>query len=383
MYKLRDYQELAGKAACQAFADKKNGIIILPTGAGKSLVIAYIASKLQTPLLILQPSKEILEQNYSKYQDLNLFFDSSLYSASVNRKDITRVTFATIGSVINDINLFNNFKNVLIDECHLVNSSEGMYKKFLTSTKRTIVGLTATPYRLYSNSYGSQLRFITRTRPRIFEKVLYYIQIKELLSRGYLSKLRYFDLTCINMENLKSNSTNSDYTEHSILQEYKQSNFYGKLLATVRRLLSPKSGIPRKGILVFTRFVKEAEELVREIPGFALISANTPKKEREAILKAFKNGNIKGIANAQTLTTGFDYPELDTIVMARPTKSLSLWYQCVGRAIRYYPGKEGWIVDLCGNINRFGRVEDLRIINTGNEKYCIVNNEKQLTNTYL
>ena len=87
------------------------------------------------------------------------------------------------------------------------------------------------------------------------------------------------------------------------------------------------------------------------------------------------------VANVGVLTTGFDYPELDTIVMARPTMSLALWYQIVGRAIRPHPNKEaGWIVDLCGNLKRFGEVKDLRLVDSGNGKWTVYSNSRQLTN---
>ena len=148
--------------------------------------------------------------------------------------------------------------------------------------------------------------------------------------------------------------------------------------------MNPKSGCKRKGILVFTRFLKEAEQLTRSIPGCAIVSGETPKKERETILEDFKAGKIPVVANVGVLTTGFDYPELDTIVMARPTMSLAMWYQIVGRAIRPHPDKEaGWIVDLCGNIRRFGEVSDLRLIDGGNGKWAVWTKGRQLTNIWL
>ena len=112
-----------------------------------------------------------------------------------------------------------------------------------------------------------------------------------------------------------------------------------------------------------------------------MVSGDTSKSERERILAAFKAGKIKVVVNVGVLTTGFDYPELDTIVMARPTKSLSLWYQIVGRAIRPSPDKEkSWVVDLCGNLNRFGKVEDLRLIEPKPNMWQVVSNGRQLTN---
>lgn len=389
IYKLRDYQQQASDAAIRFFKDtksKRNAIMVLPTGSGKSLIIADIAARLNGYVLVFQPSREILEQNFKKLCSYGVM-DCSVYSASLNSKDVSRITFATIGSVINHPELFTHFNYVIIDECHLVNPKEGMYKEFLSMLKCKILGLTATPYRLSSSrDFGSMLKFITRTRPCVFSDVIYHVQISTLLDMGYLAKLNYYQINPVgwNELNLKVNTTGADYTDKSVVREYERIDFYGFLVSIVRRLMNPKSGGKRKGILVFTRFLKEAQRLTQSVPGTAIVSGDTPKKEREEILEAFKSGRIPVVANVGVLTTGFDYPELDTIVMARPTMSLALWYQIVGRAIRPHPDKEaGWIVDLCGNIKRFGEVKDLRLVNGGNGKWAVWSKGRQLTNVWL
>lgn len=381
--------EYAGKGEYYGFTIDGNHLycdsqFFVHHNSGKSLVIADIAFRIDSPLLVLQPSKEILEQNYAKYQSYG-YTNAGIYSASAGKKEINRITFAMIGSVVNHMDFFSHFKMVLIDECHLVKPSDGMYKRFLDATDRMVIGLTATPYRLYSDGFGgSQLKFITRTRPRVFTDVLYYCQISELLYRGYLAKLNYYDISSIDMRNVRSNSTGADYSDKSLVQEYQRSGFYGNLVSTVYRLLRPKSGVPRKGILVFTKFVKEAEMLVRDIPCSAIVTGTTNKKEREDILRNFKLGLIKVVVNVGVLTTGFDYPELDTVVMARPTKSLALWYQIVGRVIRPHKSKEcAWVVDLCHNLKRFGRVEDLMLCEPSRGRWCVMNNNRQLTNVYF
>ncbi len=388
MYTLRPYQEQASKAAVTAFKgkSKKNGLLVLPTGAGKSLVIADIASKLDSPLLIFCPSKEILEQNYAKLQSYGVF-DCGVYSASVGCKDINRITFATIGSVMNHMRDFSHFKYVMVDECHLCNSKGGQYKEFFDAEDRQIVGLTATPYRLGRGLNGSSiLKFLTRTRPRIFETVLYYCQISELLAKGYLADLRYFDCTTLDMTRVQSNSTGADFDEESLKLEYERSGFYDQLTSTTLRVLKPKNKIPRKGVLVFTRFTEEAFRLTEKLKSkgirAAIVTGDTPKKEREDILEKFKNGTIKVVSNVGVLTTGFDYPALDTVILARPTKSLSLYYQMVGRAIRPCKGKDGWVIDLAGNYRMFGKVSDLRIDleQPGSSRWCIKSHGKQLTN---
>ncbi len=387
-YTLRDYQRNASEAAVMAFKSKKkeNGLLVLPTGSGKSLIIADIASKIDAPLLVFCPSKEILEQNVAKFSNYGIL-DFGVYSASAGCKDINRITFATIGSVMNHMDDFKQFKYVMIDEAHVVNSKGGMYYDFINAADRQVIGLTATPYRLNSYMGGSMLKFLTRTRPRVFTKVLYACQVSDLLAKGFLAHLRYFDLTNIDMSRVRSNSTGADYDEKSLQQEYERSGFYDKLAQTTFRVLHPKNGIPRKGILVFTRFVREAKELSgkMEAKGFpsAIVTGETPKREREEILAKFKKGIIKVVANVGTLTTGFDYPELDTVIMARPTKSLALWYQCVGRAIRPCNGKDGWIIDLGQNYRRFGKVEDLKMLDTGKGKWIVNSNGKQLTNVLM
>lgn len=388
-YQLRDYQQQASDAAVSFFNDKKkkhNALIVIPTGGGKSWIIADIAKRLNENVLVFCPSREILIQNFEKMQKI-LPFDCAIYSASVGQKQIAKITFATIGSVKSHPELFTHFKNIIVDECHLVNPKEGMYRDFFDTVKCKMLGLTATPYRLSSSrDYGSMLKFITRTKPHVFYEVIYHVQVSTLLDMGYLAKLNYYPMNPSgwNEMNLKTNSTGADYTDKSVQEEYERIDFYGYLVHIVQRLMNPKAGGKRKGILVFTRFLKEAERLTQSIPGCAIVSGNTPKGERERILEEFKAGEIPVVANVGVLTTGFDYPELDTVVMARPTMSLAMWYQIVGRAIRPHPSKEaGWVVDLCGNIKRFGKVEDLHLHNSGNGKWAVYSKGRQLTNVWF
>lgn len=384
MFQLRDYQKQASDRAVEFFQSKSqmNAIEVLPTGSGKSLVIADIANRLEGHTLVFQPSKEILEQNYNKICSYGVL-DVSIYSASFNSKQINRITYATIGSVIHHKELFQHFEHIIVDECHLVNSKGGMYENFLTEIKCKVLGLTATPYRLSSTGWGTMLKFLTRTKPRIFSKVIYHVQIQTLLSMGYLAELDYFytPAPLYDERNLKDNSTGADYTDLSVQREYERIDFYSWLVQIVKRVMIPKSGKKRNGILVFTRFLKEAERLAGEIDGCAMVSGDTPKSERERILEAFKAGSIPVVVNVGVLTTGFDYPELDTIIMARPTKSLSLWYQIVGRAIRPSPMKDkGWVIDLCGNLNRFGKVQDLMLVEPKPNMWQVQSNGRQLTN---
>lgn len=174
MYKLRSYQkDMSEKALWYLKNYQKPFILVAATGAGKSLVIADIAHKLDEPILILQPSKELLEQNYEKLLSYDNTLDIGIYSASKNRKEVRKFTYATIQSIYRKPELFAHFKYVIIDECHQVNPKKlgGMYATFLNAIGcRNVCGLTATPYRLQQKYfkengqmfYTSHLKMLTR-----------------------------------------------------------------------------------------------------------------------------------------------------------------------------------------------------------------------------
>lgn len=380
MYQLRDYQQASVDAAVKFFKSpgKTNGLIVLPTGAGKSLVIANIAYRLDAPVIIFQPNKEILEQNYAKLCSYDVW-DTGIFSASFGRKEVRKITFATIGSAINNMTAFRQFKYIIVDECHYVNAERGMYKEFFDVLNCRVLGLTATPYRLHSSSLGAMLKFLTRTRKRVFHELLYHVQVSTLQQRGYLATMNYYQLNIVDPARLKLNSTGADFTDESLREYYKEIKYNDTLENIIRRLVVAG----RKSILVFTRFVDEAEHLVHtlDVPA-AVVSGETPKNERERILTGFKEKRITVVANVGILTTGFDYPELATVVLARPTMSLSLYYQMCGRAIRPYKDKVSWIVDLCGNFKRFGRVDhlELRPERPESKLWAVYSGQKQLTN---
>lgn len=394
VYQLRDYQQQASNAALSFFLDTEqngNAIIVLATGGGKSLVIADIAYRLKSDVLVFNPSKEITQQNYAKMKSYGV--ECSMYSASVGEKVISKITFATIGSVKNYPELFSHFKYVIVDECHYVNSKKGMYKDFIKALDCKVLGLTATPYRLETevdmdwktrkfNSATSYLKMLTDYKKPIFSDIIYNIDAGTLLHKGFLSKLKYYNLPPKgwNEEGLFKNTTGSDYTDSSVRFMQKKVDFDRYLVSIVRRLLNPKDGNKRNGILVFTRFVEEAKALSENVEGGAYISGDMTKTNRERILKEFEEGKIKVLANAGVLIVGYDRPDLDTVVLASPTLSLARYYQEIGRAIRLHPSKkEGWIVDVVGNFKRFGRVEELKLSKTEKGTWCITSNGRQLT----
>lgn len=373
----RQYQQEAITAALNFFNSKgkNNAIEILPTGSGKSVVIANIAMGLEGKTLVFQPSKEILEQNLKKFQSYG--FRAGVYSASAGSKHIDKITFATIGSVAKKHHLFKDVKHIIVDECHLVNSKGGMYEEFIKSVPEArVLGLTATPYRLSAGLEGAMLKFLTRTRPRIFNEVLYSIQNDVLFNAGHLCKLEYFSFDVVDRTMLQTNASGTDFTDASLKAYYRQINMPQLTIGYANRLLAK-----RKNLLIFCSLISEANEVSKGIPGSVVLTGDTETRERERILSQFKSGILKCVINVGVLTTGFDYPELECVLMARSTMSLALYYQILGRGMRPHPNKEScWIVDLGGNIKFFGKIETMRIQQNEKGLYSIWNCGRQLTN---
>ncbi len=296
-------------------------------------------------------------------------------------KYVDKITFATIGSVAKKHHLFEQFKNIIIDECHLVNAEDGMYRNFIKSLNHAkVLGLTATPYRLSAGFDGAMLKFLTRTSPRIFNKVLYYIQNDVLFNNGFLAQLEYYNFNLIDRTMLETNSTGTDFTEASLRTYYRKIDMPTKTKEMANRLLAK-----RRNLLVFCSLIEEANKVSAGVPGSVVITGETEASKRDTILKQFKKGLIRCVINVGVLTTGFDYPELECVLIARSTMSLSLYYQIVGRVMRPFTYEDGtkkvaWVVDLGGNINFFGKIETMKITTDAKGLFIVKNNGRQLTN---
>lgn len=371
MIKLRDYQEYAVNKGIEYFNDKKekkNKIIASPCGSGKSILCGAIANALEN-CLIFQPSKELLEQNYSKF--LQFGGNATIYSASAKQKVLSKKCFATIGSVKNLGKEFREIgiRNVIMDECHLFSDKDsGIFKKFISELGEgvKILGLTATPFKMkvvsgdtvYDNY--SEIRLLTRMRPKLFNDFLINIPNSYIHSENYWKKMKYISKSVSTTE-LKLNTTGSDYTEESLSIWYNFNEISKHIINELEIQLKNN----KTSILVFVPNVQNAIDLQKLCKNSNVITAQTKSKEREQILKNFVEKPVNEpqiLFSVATLLVGFDAPNIDCLICARATNSLGIWLQMLGRAVRKSEFVEkSFIIDFTENLKKFGKIEEIDI----------------------
>lgn len=399
MYTLRDYQDGMATAIISAFEAPKPQpfVAVAATAAGKSLVIAEVCHRLpKSKVLILQPSKEILEQNYAKLKSYGIT-DIGLYSASVGSKEIAQYTFATIQSIYKNPQDFADFEYCIVDECHQVapKNMNGMYIKFFRETGIVkIAGLTATPFRLENmflppkgnsrfGSYTGSIKMLNRiTKNSFFRNIIYKVEMADLIAKGYLTRPQYHTFDT-DMSDLLVNTTGSNYDEDSV-ERWSDRNLGN--LAQVAAQLDKK----HQRVLVFCSSLRQAGRAVELLESMGIhaeaLDGKMPKKPRENLIERFQDGRLRWVVNVGTMTTGFDCPPLDAVVLMRPTMSVALYVQMLGRCLRLdpaNPNKEAHFYDFTGTVQKFGRAETIRVVKEDGFKDMLVSEVGRVDNVAL
>ncbi|MEK2689687.1 DEAD/DEAH box helicase [Bdellovibrio sp. GT3] len=352
MYQLRPYQQEAVQATLQHFRkEKAPAVIVLPTGAGKSLVIAELARLARGRVLVMAHVKELVEQNHAKYISFGL--DAGIFSAGLDRKDSSqKVIFGSIQSIARaDEGFFDNFSLVVIDECHRVSmEGETQYFQVVTKLKKMnpeicVLGLTATPYRLglgWIYNYHQDKKLQQTTEDRFFKKCIFELSIGYMIKNKYLTPPLKIDspVACYDFSSLKLHGTSYVTSQiEALLKDQK------RITPLVIKNIVDMS-VDRHGVMIFTSSVNHAIEIMKSLPPYvsALVVGDTEVEERDEIINAFKARKLKFLVNVSVLTTGFDAPHVDVIAILRPTESVSLYQQIVGRGLRLSEGKSDCLV---------------------------------------
>lgn len=362
---LRDYQQRAIDELYAWFEQNQTGnpCLVLPTGSGKSHIIAALCKNAiqqypETRILMLTHVKELIEQNAEKMIQHWPNAPLGIFSASLRRKDLEEpITFAGIQSIRNRAQEIGHIDLAIIDECHLVShKDEGGYRRLIgelmaINPRLRVVGLTATPYRL---GHG-----LITDEPALFNALIEPVSIEELVFRGYLAPLRS-KTTKAKLDISGVHKRGGEFIE-SELQAAVDKKLTNE--AVVREVIARAED--RKAWLFFCTGVDHAKHMAETLQECSIeaayVTGETPKKQREEMLEAFKAGKIRAMTNANVLTTGFDYPDIDLIAMVRPTMSASLYVQMAGRGMRPKSHTDHCLVlDFAGVVETHGPITAVR-----------------------
>ena len=366
---LRPYQtEAVGAVYNHLRTRDDNPCVVLPTAAGKTWVISTICKdavrKWNGRVLILAHVKELLEQAAEKLEAICPDVHVGIYSAGLNRRDtLAPVIVAGIQSVYKRAGDLGVFDLILIDESHMLPpDGEGIYQSFLKEMKEInpnirLIGFTATPYRMKSGMICGEASLLNH--------ICYEIGVKELITQGYLCPLiskagrREVDTSKLH---IRGGEFIASETEELMDEE-------NLVLAACSEIIRYTKD--RKSCLIFAAGIKHAEHISNILRKeysveVECVFGETSSLFREQHIEDFKSEKLKYLVNVGVLTTGFDAPNIDCVILLRPTNSPGLFYQMTGRGFRLHPDKKNCLVlDFGGNIMRHGPVDAITIKEPG------------------
>lgn len=363
-YTLRPYQQEAVNHSVQ-WMRKNNlpALLELATGSGKSLICAEVA-KIMTQLskkkvLCLCPTAELVEQNYEKY--LMTGNEASVYSASIGkslRHDVVFATEGTFKSVAKEQGKY--FSVVIIDEAHRITPTikKIIADMMIESPNLRVLGMTATPYRMGTGfifEIDEKGNLVDEAVKPYFKKCLYTVKTQTLIDQGFLTPVRVGKIGAAQYDtsNLQLSRT-GQYTQESLDEAFVGQG--RKTADIVADVVNQSNAIQATGVMFFAATVDHAKEIMDSLPNYnsALVTGETPKKERRQIISDFKEKRIKYLVNVSVLTTGFDAPHCSVCAVLRKTESPSLLQQIIGRVLRLDDGKDfALYLDYAGNIEAF------------------------------
>jgi DNA repair protein RadD len=360
----RPYQEEAFEALDLHISTKdSNPCVVLPTGSGKSYVIAMTIQRWKAafqPLrvCILAHRKELVSQNHAELVEIWPEGDIGIYAAGLGRKDEEHsVIYASIDSIYNKWGNFAPFDIIIVDEAHRIPAKgEGKYREFIKGCRISnknlrVIGFTATPYRMGCGPICH--------KDHILNEVCYEANVGDLIAQGFLCKLRSKmgdvqpDLT-----NVKRNS-GGDYIESSLAAAIDTDDLVSRTIKSVMETLIRER---RKSVLFFCVDMDHCKRVSAELRKYGVdapyVTAKTPHHERDRISEGFKTGRYKALCSINVFSEGFNAKRVDAVVLLRPTLSVGLYYQQVGRGLRLHDSKtDCLILDYAHCIQEHGPID--------------------------
>lgn len=328
---LRDYQIEAANRIRQAFKERNKAVLmVLPCGAGKTVLFAYIAEKAQEKgksVLFLVHRIELLEQTIATFENFG-----------IELKNIE------IGTVINTANQLEkrtaarDYELIIFDEAH--HSTSKTWRRIIDCCPNSkIVGLTATPCRLDGSSLGN-----------IYDKMIVGISAENLITQKYLAGYRYFAPTVEDLSSAKIRGKEYDMQDVEVLLD--KPAIFGQVVDNFKKLAGDYQTICYCPTIAYSKQV--ADKFVNAGFNAVHFDGTTNKAERAKIIQDFRDKKIQILCNVDLISEGFDVPDCWCCILLRPTKSTALFIQQATRALRPAPYKTAIIIDHVANYLRHG-----------------------------
>lgn len=364
MLELRPYQRQAIDSLYDYWRTPTNGngLIVLPTGAGKALVIAKLIEELLAEfpgmrIANVTHSSTLVGQNFKEFIGLLPFAPAGIYSAGLGRRDTqSQVLFCGIQSVYNKTDILGAIDLVIVDEAHAISrNSDSQYGKFFAGVYEKnpdsrVMGLTATDYRLDSGR-------LTEGDGKLFDDVVFEENIGDLIADGYLSPLSSKTGSIV-IDTAGVGKRGGEFIPGALEQAADRDEITVAAVAeAIRR------GHDRRAALFFCSGQDHSDHVRDEIrrQGRTAESLTSRTTDKKRILEDFISGKAWALCSANMLTTGFNVPHVDLISMLRPTASTGLYVQMCGRGTRLAAGKKDCLIlDHSGNVSRHGPIDMVR-----------------------
>lgn len=336
MFQLHDYQNKLVERTRQSYLEGyKSPCVVAPCGAGKSVIISDVARKTTQKgkrVLFLVHRRELIDQIKGTFK--------------LNAVDLDLVEFGMVQTIVRRLDRIQKPALIITDENHhgMAASYRKIYEHFSDVLR---LGFTATPIRLNGSGLGD-----------INDILIEEVDAEWLIENGFLSPYKYYAPKLINTEALKLNNL-SEFSNGSIDKAMEdRKKIFGDAVKHYQELASGEQAIAYCHSIEASLQVKD--EFLQQGIIAEHIDAKTPRVERDAVIRKFRNREIQVLTNVDLIGEGFDVPDCSTVIMLRPTKSLSLFIQQSMRGMRYRPNKTSIIIDHVDNVREFGLPDSKR-----------------------
>lgn len=344
---LRPYQEDQKKKARELMLQKIKAIVVQsPTGSGKTVLVANIlkgAADKGMPSFFIVHRRELVKQSSETFRKMGLPHGIIATGFFENVKPLVQI--ASIQTIAKRIKFLRIPTLIVWDECHHV-AAGGWGKVHEAYPDSYHLGITATPERLDG-----------RGLIKYFKALIKGPSVRWLIDNGFLCDFKLYAPSHLNLSEV--HTTMGDYNKEEIKKIVDTPTITGDAIKHYQRLAMGKRAVVFCVSVDHSKHVNE-QFLAAGIPS-AQVDGKTPTEERDETLNRFTRGEIKVLCNVDLFGEGFDLPSLEVAILLRPTKSLALYLQQVGRALRPSPGKtHAIILDHAGNCAQHGLPDEDR-----------------------